>query len=214
MHVGLIPDGTRGWAEAHGLELTSAYGATFARVAELTTHLLDRDAAAVSVFMLSRRNLERPPEQLEAIFRAESRFCNSLVALLTSRDARVLVAGRTVGRVSEEFSDALANLVEQTSGGRRPVYLCVAYDPFEEVVDAIERGGLVAADEFRRRLWVPEPIDLVVRSSGNARLSDFLPLQAAYAQLYFLPEPFLDITPGRIDEVLRDYSGQEIMYGR
>jgi undecaprenyl diphosphate synthase len=208
-HVGLIPDGTRRWARLHSVDLEQAYLEAFRRVAAITDHLYAKGVNAVSLYFLSRRNLGRTPAELRAVFSAETQICREdLYDVCQRRGAYATVAGNT-NLVPKEFRRALTQLADAASSRKRRLYLCVGYDPFEDVVRACDApaAGVLAA------LQVPEALDLVIRTSGVYSLSDFLPLQSAYAQLHFVPERINDLTVATVDRILDTFQATEKRWG-
>lgn len=208
-HVGLIPDGTRRWARLREMELRLAYDIALRQLAVLTDHLYCRGIPEVSLYMLSHRNLDRRPADLAAVIRSEANSLSThFAALVRTHNARVYVAGRR-DRWPAELVEPLERLTGRPTGEvRRRLNLCVAYDPVDELSMAITAGS-----DWRAKLWVPTPVDLVIRTGGVKSLSDFLPLQAAYAQLYFLEDLFNDFGPSDLEQLLAHYQGAEPRMG-
>jgi|SRR5665213_94769 len=207
-HVGLVPDGTRRWARRTGMTLSAAYDYTLDRVVEITDRLWNEGVQAVSIYLLSYKNLGRTAAELAPVYAAESRICRyGLAALTDAWDARVTLVGE-LDLVPYELSAALAALAERRPHGTRRLYLLAAYDPRLELLR--HAGSLQHhRDNPLQALAVPEPLSLVIRTSGVCSLSDFLPLQSSYAEIRFVAEGINDITDDQITQLLRDYSETE-----
>jgi undecaprenyl pyrophosphate synthase len=203
-HVGLIPDGTRRWATATAVPLQSAYDAAFEKVAACTARLFELGVRSVSLYFSSRENLGRPAHELDAVLRAEAAVMRgALEHVAVEHRARVVVAGH-LDRLPEWFVDPLRHLVRMTAAvDDRRIYLCIAYNPWEELDAALDDGRPGVG--LPERMWVPESLDLVIRTSGVTRLSNFLPLQAAYANFAFVDASINEMDTARIDQEVNRY---------
>jgi undecaprenyl diphosphate synthase len=149
---------------------------------------------SVSLYMLSKANLRRSDAELDIVTAAEVAFVLEAAARARSQwKCAIRVAGKSVPLPNQ--LDAVARTAcESLPDSERTLYLCIAYEPFEELAAAVERLPTGAApDDVLRALWVPERIDLVIRSGGGLTLSEFLPLQCSYARLLFMEKLFNDI---------------------
>lgn len=212
-HVGIIPDGSRRWAAQQGVSLEHAYNHAFTRVGALLEQLWACGVEAVSVYMLSRKNLGRRPSELAAVYTAEARICATAFSdAASAHNASVTLVG-DLSLVPAAYREALESLESDTRGGTRRLYLLVAYDPMAEMIRAMSQTPSPSADPLRA-FAVPEPLDLIVRTSGVRSLSDFLPLQAAYAEIYFSDPLINEFTSRHLDEVLGLYAQAERRRGK
>jgi undecaprenyl diphosphate synthase len=162
--------------------------------------------------MSSAQNFRRSPEEVEAFCKAEAMGCRRFFPdLIRQFKVRVRIAGRVeiLPHYLRETLLAL-NSDTETNEGRR-LYLCVAYDPFDEIEHAIQKR--VGNDCLANSFWVPEPIDLVIRTGGANVISNFLPLQTAFARLFFLAKLFNDVTTNDLRQVLNEFRGHTRLYG-
>jgi undecaprenyl diphosphate synthase len=122
---------------------------------------------------------------------------------------------KTAGEVTiipEYLRQALHSVAAdyQATNGHR-LYLCVAYDPFDELEHAIQRRtGNECLANF---LWIPQPLDLVIRTGGSNLISNFLPLQAGFSRLHFSQKLFTDFTPSDLQQVLSEFGEHARLYG-
>lgn len=203
MHVGLIVDGGRRWAHHHSVPLTQAYRKAFERIDTLVPEMLHAGVSAVSLYLLSRNNLQRSEGDLEAVFEATAEWLSAGARDLAERhDVGFGLAGDTAS-VSEKYRSAVELLIATfpAKEAARRIYLLVAYSPVEELA-ATWRSGVTDMECLVAGLWVPERVDLVIRTGGAPLLSDFLPLQSGYAYLWATPQLMPDLTWDDVREVV------------
>ncbi len=217
-HVGIIPDGTRRWSRRHEVPLAEGYLRAMGNLAHLVDALYARGVAIVSVYLLSRRNLARPAEELDAVFRAERHLCEHLLPpVLEDHGVRVSAVGDP-SLVPRGFRRALSRLTGPGAGDGAPprpasgrtLNLLVAYDAWEELRSPRTARGA----DGRPVLGVREDVDLVIRTGGGTLLSGFLPLQSQYAHLHTFDRLFNDLTPADLAAALAAFARHERLQGR
>lgn len=212
-HIGLIPDGGRRWAKTKGLDLYSAYQRTMQKLAEYVEVFFDYGVSAISIYFLSKQNFLRTNVELDALFSAETEFISLLADGMSDKlDCSVICAG-DISRLPHKMRLKLETLSNRK---RRPrtVFLCLAYDPMDELVRARLSGcSFESADEILSMLDVDQRIDLVIRSGGAVTLSNFLPIQAAYARLIFLEELFNDTSVRQYLDIIRNHEDRSLLFG-
>jgi undecaprenyl diphosphate synthase len=168
----------------------------------------------MSIYLLSKKNLARPATDLEAAIEFVITFLeNTLATLCKYWQPKVKIAGN-LDCIPLSLKNALAQQNQTLTTGPRRLYLCVAYDPWDEIaMNLREMEKHENADKLIQKLWVPEPIDLVLRTGGSRSLSHFLPLQCSYATLAFLDKLFNDTTILDIFTVIRHYDEEEHRFG-
>ncbi len=111
------------------------------------------------------------------------------------------------------FQESIVTVKEKTMRNNYTfLNLCVAYNPLEEILDAVNKSYL-KGEIFIKNLWIQEPLDLVIRTGGANLLSIFLPIQAGYARLYFLEKLFNDVGKVEIVEILEKFGKINRLYG-
>lgn len=212
VHIGIIPDGSRRWAGKTGVPLSTGYEHAMHRLSELVRQLFLCGAKSLSIYMCSAQNFRRAPDEVAAFADAEAMACRVLLPLLAKEfNAKVIVAGNRA-LLPNNLAASLEFLESTFPAGERRLYLCAAYDPFEEIETAIRRRG-DGTDCLANYLEVPEPLDLVIRTGGAAVFSNFLPLQAGFARLYVTPKLFSDLDARDVEELLADFAGVTRLYG-
>lgn len=218
-HLAVILDGNRRWAERRGLPLTDAYRAGADRVRELLCWCDEAGIPCVTVWALSEDNLCREPKVVDQIVEA-----------ITEGLKRIAVEGRWPIRIigalqhlPHQEQAAALRAVERVSAMGRGARLtvAVAYDGRREIVEAA-RGlvrayadGSLVGELTEQRLadflcTAGQPdVDLLIRTSGETRLSGFMPWQTAYAEFHFTPVYWPDFDRGQFGEALGAYADRD-----
>ena len=222
VHVGLILDGNRRWAKAHGLPTLEGHRAGYAALREVAIHAADRGIKYLSAFSFSTENWKRTKEEVGYLMDLVVWVVENELDTFADHGIRLVVIGSRDG-VSDRVRQALGRAEERTKHGTRMVAgLCFNYGGQQELADAAAamiRAG-VAADEvtpekFAGYLYHPElpPIDLVIRTSGEERISNFMLWQSAYAELMFVPEPWPAYSPDKFDAALAAFAKRQRRFG-
>jgi undecaprenyl diphosphate synthase len=213
-HVGLIPDGSRRWAAKHGILLCDAYIVAVERIIEIIENIYDCGVTSLSIYLLSKENLTRSRNELEAVFRALLVFTMDLLPSTAMQHRINVVHAGDKALLPNALNIAISELSGMnTKYSSRHLYLLIGYNPFDEIKTAIKHYSV---DSFSiDKLWVPEPLDLIIRSAGGpALLSNFLPLQAGYAQIKMLEDPATMITWHEIKAVIESGMDTKMPYGQ
>lgn len=215
-HIGIIPDGNRRWARQNNMDLTAAYWLAMQKITACCSALFRKGVSSVSVYLLSKDNILRAREDLQAVVIAEARMLRELIpALKRDLGVRVYHAGNPAS-LPAEFRDALNDLCEPGNGRADPfprLYLLAGYDAYEEVVAARAAIG-PDPEKLLEALSVPVELDAVIRTGADHRISGFLPLQCKYAELFFEPYYFPDITPERVLAIMDEFRSRSRRFGK
>lgn len=208
-HVGLIPDGNRRWAEARGMERREGYAAGVEAGFKLFQALRDVGIEEVTLYGFTKANVHRPPDQVEAFQTACVRF--GLAA--AEAGAALRVVGDTQ---SNMFPDRLAPFAKERSSGDLRVNMLVNYGwewDLNTAGEHISSNGTTANPlELVATADIPR-IELVVRWGGRRRLSGFLPLQCAYADIYVVDTLWPEMEVEEFLEALSWYQEQDVTLG-
>ncbi len=215
-HIGIIPDGNRRWAKQNGIELAEAYWLAMQKIAACCQALYNHGVTSISVYLLSKDNILRAREDLEAVVIAETRLLKELLPpLKRALGLRVYNAGNSLS-LPPEYRAALEEICEYGNVRADPfprLYLLAGYDAYEEVVNARAAIG-PEPEKLIESLSVPLELDAVIRTGADRRISGFLPLQSKYAEYFFEPYYFPDITPERVQTILDELRGRSRRFGK
>lgn len=211
-HIGLIPDGTRRWAQKHEQSLAEAYIKAMHKIVQCVEFFFQQGSESVSVYLSSVQNFRRSNEEVETLFQAEAMLCEVLLPnFAESHDTKVKIAGNK-NMLPDYFQNAIYSIVQSTASySSTQLFLCAAYSPLDEVVHAVKNSNNI--DDFINCLWVPEPLDLVIRTSGANLLSNFLPLQVGYARIYTIDKLFNDTEIADFADIIREFKNIARLYG-
>ena len=225
-HVGVIMDGNGRWARARGKPRTEGHVAGVKALRRLVQIAIQYEVRYLTVFSFSSENWTRPRDEVRFIFGLVHRFVASDLETLIRNNVRVTIIG---GRDElDQPLQRLINDVEAKTARNTGLNLIVAfnYGGKSELVDATRRiAKAVAAGELKpeeidektieRALYtsgIPDP-DIIIRTSGERRMSNFLLWQGAYSELIFVPENWPDFDEASFLRVLEEYSLRERRFG-
>jgi short-chain Z-isoprenyl diphosphate synthase len=230
-HVGVIHDGHRRFARAAGLpDYATSYRAGMDKVVEFLGWCRDLEVPAVTCWLLSQENLARPAAELEPYFEVLAGLFDRLPGEPGAAGLRIGVIG-SVDLLPSALQEAAKRLEERAPEGERRLTIAVAYAGRQEIVDAVRDlvGELAAAgtpageiashidgSALAAHLYtadLPDP-DLVIRTSGESRLSGFLLWQAAYAEYSFVDVYWPAFRRVDFLRALRDFTRRERRFGR
>lgn len=210
-HVGFIPDGNRRWADARGLPRGSGYEPGIQPGLRLMALCRELGIPEVSVYGFTKENVHRARDQVDAFREACTEFARRAVAA----GAALRAVGDTRSAI---FPEGLLPYAERRSDGDIRVNLLVNYgwqwDLFTATERACREGGLAISETPAALASGDIPrVDLVVRWGGRRRLSGFLPIQCAYADLYVLDTLWPDSRPEEFLDALAWYQAQDVTLG-
>ena len=224
-HIAIIMDGNGRWAKQHGLPRIEGHRRGVINVESILECASEINLEVLTLFAFSSENWNRPREEVDALMNLLSEFLANKEPLLHKNRVKL----RTIGRKHELPERVVAQLEKvesSTAQYPRTLVLALNYGSRVEVVDAtrkliarVQAGTLDPAnldwDTLSRCLYtsdLPDP-DLVIRTSGESRLSNFLLLQAAYAEIYYSPLNWPDFDRKAFASALESFQKRERRYG-
>jgi len=225
-HLAIIMDGNGRWAEQRGLPRWKGHEAGAQSVRRISEACCRRNIPVLSVFAFSSENWKRPQKEIRILFGLFERYLISERQNLIQNGIRISAFGRR-DRIPPLVLEALYATEAATSGGKR-LHLRIAldYGSRQEIVEAVrslardvDRRKVspeeITEDSITRRLsveTVPDP-DLIIRTAGERRLSNFLLWQAAYSEFYFCPKFWPDFDEKDLEEALADFGSRTRKFG-
>jgi undecaprenyl diphosphate synthase len=222
-HVAVIMDGNRRWARARGVPEPQGHAAGVEAIRPVVEHATARGIEVLTIYAFSRENWQRSSHEVETLI-------GLLEATIRDETPRLIEEGvqvRLSGRLDELPPDTRASIeqaIGATSMGQRMVLnVAFNYSSRTEIVDAVrayvdDGHDLASLDEdslpnYLYTAGLPDP-DLLIRTGGDKRISNFLLWQAAYAELYFCDAFWPDFGPEELDAALAEFARRARRFGR
>lgn len=219
-HVAIVMDGNGRWANRRYLPRVAGHKKGMDALRACVRHCGDRGIEVLTVFAFSSENWNRPADEVSGLMELLGLALAREVPQLKAEGVRVNFIGDRSG-LSEKVQAGLAQAEASTAGNTRLVFnICFNYGGRWDIAHAAAR--LAAAGEpiteaslagALSLAHVPDP-DLIIRTGGEHRLSNFLLWQAAYAELYFTDKLWPDFGADELDAALADYAGRERRFGK
>lgn len=225
-HVAFIMDGNGRWAKKRGLPRTKGHEEGAKRIEKLAVSAKNFGLEAVTLFAFSTENWKRPKEEVDFIFSLLKKFLTEGKESFSKNDIRVHFIGK-IDELDEEFSSLMYETMENTKNNKGIILnLAINYGARSEIVemvkcvckdcvDGIQKINEIDEDVVEKYLMtkdLPE-IDLLVRTSGEVRLSNFLLWQIAYSELVFTSVYWPDFNEKELEKVLIDFQCRNRRFG-
>lgn len=219
-HVGIIMDGNGRWAKKRLLPRSAGHSAGMKRMIALAEKARSLGIKVLTVYALSTENFSRPKDELEALFSLIRKYFSENVQKLIDGGATVRVIG-DLSLFPQDVREVIeSNVARSPKTAEFTFVIALGYGSRREITRAanavIASGKEVTEEEFSSYMYtsgLPDP-DLIIRTGGEIRLSNFLLWQAAYAELYFTGVPFPDFTDRKFEKAVREYSSRTRRFGR
>lgn len=225
-HVAIILDGNGRWAKQRGMPRTFGHRAGVDNIRNIALAAQEIGIEALTVFAFSTENWNRPEDEVAFLMTLPSEFDKKFHADFEKRDIRVRFSGRRTKLSPENL--AIMDHIAADSKDRKGMVLnvCFDYGSYDEITHAVRslaeacRNGALEPEAITPELLSSRlstadlpPLDLLIRTSGERRLSNFLLWQAAYTELYFTPVYWPAFTKKDLEDALADYSGRDRRFG-
>ncbi len=229
-HVAIIMDGNGRWAKRRGLPRLEGHRRGALRLREVVSWASAAGVRQVSFYAFSTENWSRPKLEVRGLMSLLTLLLPTQVPEMQKKGARLLTLG-DLGPLPARARRALEQACAATAGNTRiDVVLCLNYGGQQEIVQGIQgyaqwllaqpdperRLAELTPDAFRDFLWRRDllPVDLLIRTGGECRISNFHLWDAAYAELYFCDDFWPDFSEDRFGEALADYGRRERRFGQ
>ncbi|HEX2851388.1 MAG TPA: polyprenyl diphosphate synthase [Acidimicrobiales bacterium] len=223
LHIACVMDGNGRWATRRGLPRTEGHAAGEDALFDTVEGALEIGVKWLSVYAFSTENWVRPLDEVRYLMGFNERILRTRRDELHERGVRIVFAGRRDWRVPKRLLRRMDEALELTAGNKG-MTLCIAfnYGGRAEIVDAVRAlvakgvpAEKIGEKEIRQNLYVPDmpDPDLVVRTSGEHRLSNFLIWELAYSELYFTDVLWPDFRREHLFEAVREYQRRDRRFG-
>lgn len=226
-HVAVIMDGNGRWAQARKLMRIRGHRKGVDAVRATVTECAALGIEWLTLYAFSSENWRRPQKEIDLLMDLLRQFLRDEVPTLLNNGIRLRAIG-AIEQLPATVQQILRESMERTTtGGGMELCLALSYGGRQEILSAVQgvardvQLGLLAIDEIdqqvlQRYLYAPAApdVDLVIRSAGEQRLSNFLPWQSVYAEFVSIPQLWPDVNAEHIRNALREFQGRERRFGR
>lgn len=222
-HIGYIVDGNRRWAKKHGLPAYEGHLAGYNALQDVLLETLAHGVKYASAYVFSTENWKRSHDEVGRLMSLILKILTADLHILQEKNVRLRVLGSREGmsdkvlRAIDEAEEATKNNTEGT------LALCINYGGQDEITSAVKRiiesgtgANDVTPELIEQNLYTPDipPCDLIVRTSGEQRLSNFMLWRSAYSELMFLDKNWPDMTKEDVTDILEEYKKRERRIGK
>ena len=222
-HVAIILDGNGRWAKKRGLKRSLGHKAGSKNLKKLAEYIFSRGVKVLSVFVFSTENFKRDKEEVDYLM---DLFVTSFKKLINKKqNVKIVFSGRK-SNLSDKVLNVMKEVEETTKNNTDHIFnICINYGGRAEIVDATKRilndvqNGIIDIDDLNEENYsnylynkIPD-IDLLIRTSGEVRISNFMLFQSAYAEMYFPETLFPDFNQDEFDLALDVYNKRDRRFG-
>ncbi|HKZ92073.1 MAG TPA: polyprenyl diphosphate synthase [Candidatus Limnocylindrales bacterium] len=222
-HVAIIMDGNRRWARAHGVPEAQGHAAGVEAIRPIVEHAARRGLQVLTIYAFSRENWRRSSAEVETLIGLLDATIRDETPRLVEQGVRVRLAGRLDELPAETRASIEQAILVTAAGERMTLNVAFNYSSRSEIVDAVrafvaDGNDLAGLDEAALSSYLytadlPDP-DLLIRTGGDQRISNFLLWQAAYAELYFCDRYWPDFGPADLDAAITEFARRARRFGR
>jgi len=224
-HLGIIMDGNGRWAKKRGFKRSLGHKEGSKTLEKLCLHLVDTDIKYLSVFAFSTENFKRDKEEVDYLMDLFITMFQKEFKKLKEKGVKVVFSGRK-NPLRQDVLDSMDKIVEETKNNDNLVLnICLNYGGHSEIVDATKK---ICNDILNNKITIDEidesiieknlyqqlpPLDLLIRTSGEYRISNFMLWQMSYSELYFTNTLFPDLSTKELDEIIEAYYHRDRKFG-
>ena len=223
--LALIPDGNRRWARSHKLSILEGYDLGVKKFLDFSDWCKSYGINNITVWALSSENIKRSPNEVKALFKIYRSVCKDrkIIGRLQQEGIKLnIISNKRL--LPDDLNRAFAELEKKTRNNKGGVInMLIGYGGKDDLIHAakkaaglVRKGFDIDADAFVKCLLsnqVPE-IDFIIRTSGERRLSGFMPWQTSYAELYFSNKLWPDFSKKDLYNALSDYENRDRRFGK
>ncbi len=221
-HVGYIVDGNRRWAKQRGIPAYEGHLAGYSNLHEIAAATFELGVKYVSAYVFSTENWKRSQSEVGKLMDLVLKTLASDIPILQKNNIRLQVVGSRENlkpKIIQAIEKAEAETAGNTAG---TLALCFNYGGQNEIVDAVKKivqlgkkADEITAELIEENLYNPDipPVDLIIRTSGEQRISNFMLWRAAYSELMFVEKMWPDLTKHDVEEMLEEFNNRSRRFG-
>lgn len=223
-HVAIIMDGNGRWATKRGLKRSEGHIEGAKTLEKLSLHAIDMGVEILSVYAFSTDNFKRSEEEVESLMNLIIKYFKTKFEKINKKGIKVIISGRKEP-LRKDVLEAIKNIEEKTKDNKNGILnICLNYGGQEEIID----GAIKLAEDIKNGLDVSHfkredfyrymyhelpPIDLLIRTGGELRLSNFMLYQASYSEFYFTNTLFPDFDKSEFNKTLFMFENRDRKFG-
>ena len=224
-HVAIILDGNRRWAKNRGLPQLKGHQKGFENIRDLAPKIIEKGVKYLSVFAFSTENFKRTEEEVKYLMDLFVNWFKKESEEIHNENIRIVFSGRREN-LREDVLEAMDYITEKTKDNTKGTFnICLNYGGQQEIVDATKKiiseakAGNLNEDDIDEKLFAKymyqdlPPIDLMIRTSGEQRISNFLIYNLSYAEMYFPQVCFPDFNEEEFEKAIDAFHNRDRRYG-
>ncbi len=224
-HVAIIMDGNGRWAEKRGLKRTKGHQKGAETLKKISEYIFDKKVKILSVFAFSTENWKRDKEEVDYLMDLFLKSFKENFDSLKKKGVKIIFSGVKY-KLSDKVISAMDKMMKETENNTNGIFnICLNYGGRIEIVEATKKictdvlNNKISIDDITEESYNKylfndlEPIDLMIRTSGEYRLSNFMLWQMAYSELYFTNTLWPDFDEKEFDNALDVYNNRERRFG-
>ncbi|MBC7195864.1 MAG: isoprenyl transferase [Deferribacterales bacterium] len=225
-HIGIIMDGNGRWAKRRGLPRVFGHKEGVKAVKRIVSYAAERGIKYLSLFAFSTENWNRPKDEVSALMKLLNEYLQKEINELIEKGVSLRVSGR-VDMLPDETRQKLLDAIELSKNNNKLVLnLCLSYGGRSEIIDAAKNAAMDVASgkltledfesKFDKYLYNPDipDIDLLIRTSGEQRISNFMLYRIAYSELYFTQTLWPGFYEDELDLAIDEYQTRQRRFGK
>ncbi|MGL4367367.1 MAG: polyprenyl diphosphate synthase [Brevinemataceae bacterium] len=225
-HIAIIPDGNRRWAKQHKLTAIKGHEAGFQSLKRILEDCKDSGPKILSFYAFSTENFKRSTQEVNNLFSLLENVLSNFAKELENNSIQLRISGSKNG-IPQKLIKKLDQAVQQCSKGDFILNICFNYGSQDEIVQAVQKIAQqysdnkitldnITSDLISSYLYNSDlpPIDLLIRTSGEFRISNFMLWQSAYSEFYFSEKLWPDFTPEDFNNALDVFKQRQRRYGK
>ncbi len=221
-HIGYIVDGNRRWAKIHGLPSYEGHLAGYNTLHDIISASFKHGVKYVTAYVFSTENWKRSKKEINKFMGLALRSLTSDLHIFDDSDIRLLVLGSREN-VKDNILKAINNAEKRTENNKSGTFaVCFNYGGQLEIVDAVKKivdSGVpidkITVDSINQNIYSPEipPLDLIVRTSGEKRISNFMLWRSAYSEIMFIDKLWPDLNGDDVTDIINQFSLRARRFG-
>lgn len=223
-HIAIIMDGNGRWAEKRGLKRSMGHLEGSKTLEKLAIHAIDMGVSILSVYAFSTDNFKRSEEEVKYLMDLVVKYFNTKFEKINKKGVKVVISGRKEN-LRADVIEAIKNIEEKTKNNTKGILnICLNYGGQEEIID----GAIKLAEDIKNGLDIKNfkredfyhymyhelpPIDLLIRTGGEERVSNFMLYQMSYSEFYFTNTYFPDFDKSEFNKAIFMYENRDRRFG-